>query len=596
MVWKLEISNIAGIQSGSATVESGVNAVQAENWQGKSSLLTAIETVMGCREALMEGADRGEVELAADDGRYHVALRRDDGQIVKDGEPYLTDEQDRITAELFAFLGERNEVRHAVRAGKSLEDVLLRPLDFENIDEQIAQLQSERNAVETELDRAESAAAELPTVEETITELEAKLSDLKERRAELEAGAESDAVSEKREEYSEAISERERVESQIERLERTVETTTEKIEERREELENLSLPDTSEDLKAEINEAREKKQRAEEAANILQSIYGPMKRILDEERLDLVSDVDHGLMGDNLNCWTCGQETTKDDIEAQLESFREKVSEHQRRANEHRQRIDALTDKRRERERIKRRQQTLESEIDDLEDRLADREVSLQNARERRADLEDQIERLSEEIDDLDDDRTELESEIKYTRTRLEEAREEKADLKTVAERRETLQAEIDALTDEIHQLRDRKERIKREMREAFDEAIQDIITRFEVGFETARLTSTFDLVVARQGREVDLDAMSEGEVELIGIVTALAGYEAFNVDEILPALLVDNLGSLSEENLQTLVEYLTGRPDYLVFTSYPEHSFPDTHVIDPTEWDIATNSFEVST
>lgn len=117
---------------------------------------------------------------------------------------------------------------------------------------------------------------------------------------------------------------------------------------------------------------------------------------------------------------------------------------------------------------------------------------------------------------------------------------------------------------------------------------MQDILARFGTGFETARLTADFDIVVARDGQEASLDALSEGELELIGFVAALAGRQSFDVDETIPLMLVDGLGGLDDDNLHTLIEYLQQGTEYLVFTAYPEYTAFDGHEIDPTEWTVA--------
>jgi hypothetical protein len=116
------------------------------------------------------------------------------------------------------------------------------------------------------------------------------------------------------------------------------------------------------------------------------------------------------------------------------------------------------------------------------------------------------------------------------------------------------------------------------------------VLSRFDAGFEAARLTPDFELVVARDGQEASLEALSEGELELLGFVAALAGYEAFDVAGTVPVMLVDGVGGLDDDNHQTLVEYLQERTEYLVFTAYPEYTAFEGSEIDPGEWTIATD------
>ena len=596
MTWDISISNVAGIRSGEATIDPSVNAIRGTNWQGKSSFIAAIETAMGTEAVLTEGEDEGHVELTTEDESVSVDLVRENGTVVREGTPLLADEQTRAAAALFMFLDDENDVRQAVRNHENLEDVLTRPLDFENIDEKIEDLTQERNQVERELEQAQDAADELPGKEETVRTLENELEDLEARRDQLVAqngdGGDTDT---QRDELSDAKAERDSVESQIERLERSVERTRDKLDERRDELEELEVPKTDEDLEAEIAAEKERHRELEANAELLQSIYAPTKRLIDEERLDLITDVQRDIVGDTIECWTCGEETARDDIADNLRRLSDQIAELRSAAREKKERVDELQERRNEYKRASRRESDLESEIDTLESKLDERTESLDGSRERLDEIEARIDELSEEVQDSNDELTDLESEIKYTRARLEDARDDRDSLEARAEQREQLQTAYDELTEEITELRNRKTKIKRRTREAFDDAIQDLLSRFDVGFEMVRLTSNFDLVVARDGRESSLDALSEGELELLGIVACLAGYEAFDVTDDVPIMLLDGLGGLADQNLQTLIEYLSERVQYLVFTTYPENTQFEAHTIEPGEWSVVSPKTNVA-
>jgi hypothetical protein len=142
-------------------------------------------------------------------------------------------------------------------------------------------------------------------------------------------------------------------------------------------------------------------------------------------------------------------------------------------------------------------------------------------------------------------------------------------------------------LTAEIENLRTRKDRIRRQTRDSFRTHITELIDRFETGFETARLTDTFEIVVARDGREASLTALSQGERELLGIIAGIAGYEAFEMAADIPVLLLDNLGVLTDRNVEILIDHLRNRAEYLVFTSYPEHTAFAGNEIDVSDWSV---------
>ncbi|WP_336361730.1 archaea-specific SMC-related protein [Haladaptatus sp. ZSTT2] len=588
MTWKLTITNIAGIRTGKATIEPGINAVRGSNWQGKSSLLTAIETAMGTETVLTEGETSGDVTLETKEKTARVDLTRENGTVVSQGTPYLTTEQQQTAARLYAFLDEDNAVRQAVRNGENMEAVLMRPLDFENIDEQIATLKAERNQVEAELERAESASNKLPQVEQQIASIEDELDSLRRKRSDLGDG-QTEGDDGKRDELANAKAERDRVENQIDRLERTVERTEEKLAEIREQRDELTIPETPDDLEAELETHREQYEQRRRDAELLQSVYAPTKRILDENRLDLITEVTHELAADSATCWTCGTDATRAAFDEHVDKLQSRVASLWEAANEHEAQFNELQSRKEELREAQQRVADLEDQRADLERRLEERTASLKTAESRLTELESNIESLSEAVKEDDDKLADVDGEIKYAEARLEDAREQRETLETQAQQKDTLQAECDRIDEEIVSLRTRKEALKQRTREAFEAAMQELIPRFAVGFETARLTSTFDLVVARDGREASLDALSEGEVELLGLVAALAGYEAFDVADTVPIMLVDNLGGLADENLQTLVEYLESRATYLVVTTYPEHSSFEGHTINPGEWTVVS-------
>lgn len=587
MTWTIEIENVAGIRRGEATIHSGLNVVRSSNWQGKSSFLTAIETAMGTASVLTEGEERGAVELDAGDHHVRVELVRSDGTVRRRGEPLLTDDRARAAAGLYAFLDEDNEVRRAVRDGENLEDVLTRPLEFENLDERIDGLVRERDEVDAELSRAEDAGSQLSRVERRINELRGEIADLEAERAEFVD--DDDDSSDHRESLSSALAAREDVEKRIERIRRSVERTREKLEASRAELDDLSVPGTADDLERQLNDAREAHEESERDAELLQSVYAPTKRLLAEDRLELITDVDRGMARDTLPCWTCGTETTREAIEANLERLSDRVTDLRSRASRYGEEVDRLEGRLEEYREAKRRRTDLESEIADLEATLEARETSLEKARDRHSTLDGRIEELSGLVASADERITEIEGDIKYTRAQLEDLREEREELESRARMRAQLREQRDAITTEIAELRTRKETLRQRTREAFDSAVRDVLDRFDTGFETARLTPDFELVVARDGRETHVGALSEGEVEVVGLVAALAGYEAFDVADDVPVMLVDGLGGLDDDNQGTLMSYLEDRADYLVFTAYPDYSGPADNTITPDGWSVVS-------
>jgi len=590
MAWHLSIENIAGIRRGEADLEPGVNAVRASNWQGKSSFLAGIETAFGTATPLTEGQQTGRVDLTTGEQDVAVELTRSNGTISRTGTPYLTTEYDRVCASLFAFLDEDNEVRRAVRNGDNLEAVLTRPLDFENIDEQIRDLRTEREQVERELERAREAADRLPQLQQRVTSLESELDSLRTERTDLETDTDGDADA--RSELSELRAERDRVSDRIERLETTAERVRETLAEKRAELDSLTVPSDT-DVESELEAVHEERRDVERDLELLQAVYEANRRVLDEGRVQLLTDVSHDMLTDSVSCWLCGEATTRDEMESQLAALDRQIGELRARADTYREQITELEEQRDEIRTARRRESDLTDRIADLESRLAETEESLETARETRSELESRIDDLAAAVDTTREQRTDLESEIKYLEAELADAREDLETTENRADKRSLLEDEYESMSDEITSLRNRKDEIKRQVRESFSTALDDLLDRFDAGFETARLTSTFDLVVARDGREAQLDALSEGERELLGIVAALAGHEAFDVSDRVPVLLLDGLGGLASDNLRILVEYLRHRAPYLVLTAYPEHEWFDGHELSPADWDVVSHDVD---
>lgn len=590
MTWTLEIENIAGIRSGEADIKPGVNVVRASNWQGKSSFVRAIKTAMGTDQPLTEGESRGRVQLQTPAETVAVQLHRQGQSASVDGTPYLTEAYAQRCAELYAFLDENNVVRRAVRNDENLEDVLTEPLDLENIDEQIRELKHEREQVEAELERATKAGNRVLSLERQIEDIETELDELREEReAVAEGDRENDDVDSLRQELSENRSEKAKVTDLINRTENSIERAREKLSDRYEQLEAIETTDET-DIETRIAEAKDGLSDLERDKELLESLYSVNSRILKEDRVELVTDVDHGLMGDEHACWVCGQDTNTDAIETRLEAIRDEIESLSSTVAERRERVETLQEERDEQKRMRHRERDLQQEIQSLEDTLNDREDSLESARERHDFLSERIDELESRVDESDDRLTSIESEIKYKESELADLEDELKTCRTEADRRDTLEEEQDELTAEIESLRNRKDRIRAETREAFDEAITEVASLFETSFESAHLTGNFDLVVARDSREVSLDALSEGELELVGLVAALAGYEAYDVDELVPVMLLDGLGGLADENLRTLVDYLEERTSFLVLTTYPENTSFGDWEIDPQEWSVVSN------
>jgi predicted nucleic acid-binding Zn-ribbon protein len=591
-MWDLEIRNIAGIKQGETTLEDGVNVVQASNWQGKSSLVQAITTAMGTSRPLTEGEPAGKVELHSGDEDYRIELRRENGRIIQEGSPYLTSERDRACADLFAFLDERNPIREAVRTNGDLKPLLTRPLDLENIDQQIRDRQQERDRLDREIETVERQANRQDTLQQRVTKLEGELEELREEYAAIESESE-DGGDDHSEELTEKRTELERTRRTIEQRESQIDRLEDQLEEKREALEDLELPEAA-DVQEELADAEEQHDEVQSEIDVLETIYNTNKQILENDQVDVVTDVDRQLSGDDVACWVCGQEAERSAIEDRLEGLSEEISERRQLVAELQSEIHELKDTQQEREQAQRRERNLEDSISELEHRLTEKRADLETAEERRGELETTVEELEDSIEETADQADELESEITRVEVRLEDAREELEDAESAAEELQQLEDQREEIAEEIATLRDRKDAVISDLVDSFEASITTVIDVFDPSFESARLVDTddgFELVIARDGREVGVDALSEGEVELLGFVVALAGYLTYDVSERVPVMVLDAMGGLAGEHLQKLVAFLEEQAPMVVTTCYPEQGDFGETLVSPSEWEVVSDS-----
>ena len=600
---EIDIENIAGIRSGKADIAAGLNVVRAENWQGKSSFIRAIEVGMGTtgdageQHPLRDGAAEGSVRLVCDSESYETTLVREGGTVLREGDTYLTAEQDRICARLFAFLGENNPVRAAVRRGETLGTLLTKPLDIENIDEEIARIKEQKRTVESNLQQARAASEQIVSVEKEIRELESDIEDLESRREQFRTDTPSATSNEGHDRLSSKRAEREQVRNQITTLRNKIDRQESKLEDHKSTLAELAVPDRPTDTE-EIQEKRERIRELETNSTLLEDLYRTNKRVLDEGKAGMVSDIDHSLFDDELTCWICGEQTAESTIADRLAAINEQIENFQSEREQLEGEIKSIQQRRDEIRAKQRKKNDLESAISELEVEIEENRSRLADREKKLAELTAEVEKLAESVTETSQQRTEVESELKYKRAELEDRREKLEELDSRAKEREQLKEERDQLRSEIESLRRRKNEKKREVAERFESTMGEIITRFDLGFDAARLApktnsegeiTDYELIIARDGRETTREALSEGEVELLGIVTALAGYETYTVSQRVPLTLLDGLTALSRENYYELVEYLRDRTECLVTTAYPEIDEFDAHTVRPYDWDVVS-------
>ncbi|MEY7851065.1 archaea-specific SMC-related protein [Natrarchaeobius sp. A-rgal3] len=591
----LSIENVGGIDSVDCTLTDELNVVTGPNSSNKTSFLEAVAFGLGRSTVpIKNDAETARVELSLD-GETVVRTATQTGHGLEiDGEGWIDDPEDIELFEQFACLFEFSTVRSAVRNDENFEDVLKGPMDIDALEAERERKIVEKNELATEIESQanveEQIAArkrELETKRETAVELEAALDDLRDKQREITDDEEFEELQETR---SQLVTRREDYRTQIENYEDAIDR----------------LADQIADIEAELEEARETV--SEYDAESLESEKASIRDDLDEitNRLDILQSVltanremqssaytgvlgqQHGLTGDTITCWACGNEATAEefdetvaDLTELIEADKERRAEYEPRLREINEQIDAVDEARR-------RVETLESKKRSLEEQLEDRRDSLETNREQIEALEAEIESTEEQLTrkeaEQENETSDLTDEIESTRvelhsvqTDIERLESTIDDLEADREERERNRERIESLRDEIHTLTERIENLEQRLQTQFNEAMDELIELLEYeAIERVWLDGNFDLIVAREEdgvtRQDTIHNLSESEREMVGLVLALAGYIAYDVADAVPILVIDTLGAFDAERATGLLEYFTDESPLLITALLPDN------------------------
>jgi predicted nucleic acid-binding Zn-ribbon protein len=612
-MWNLTVKNIGGIRAGSTSIAGGLNVIQASNFRGKSSLVTAIMTALGATghyddHPLTEGTAEGEVTLAADEGKYNVKLKRGSLNAVdRTGEPYISDETEQVAARLFACLDEDNPVRMAVRNGEDLTDLLQAPLEIEDLEAQIETLKIEKREIETEITEAERAGEQLTSVQEEVTHLERELEELYERRQGLaDEGDSKDQIENLSDEISNKSGKLANLGDDITRIEQEIERKQDSLSQKEAEQDQLEVPDEVDDTQ-DLDVLRDRIDNINRQIDLVEDLYRANQNVVDAGELDIITEIDRSITADEVECWVCGQQTTKSDIENYISRLQSEISELREQKGDIQAELEEARSRRREVRQARSKKEQLQRDIQQLKASIDERRGTLEKKRDRKEELETEIEALREKLADAEDEFNEELTDVKTTirtkETKLESKRQKLESLEQQHEALGELEQEYQEVQSELENLRNRKKTTQESLQEQFNTVIADIIEVLQPGFSSARLVlktdeqgavDKIDLEIARdidsKGKRTSVDTLSEGEVELIGLVVALAGYHAFNVRSTAPCILIDGISQLATEHLRRVTSYIDDMSAILVTTAYPEAGEFEGHIIDPEEWDVVSD------
>lgn len=612
---EVSVTNIGGVSQGRLAIQPGVTVLAGENASNKSSLLQGVSAVLGGpTPSLKSDADRGEVVLDVDGEEYYVAVESKGGRTVVTDERRYSPERD--LCELFVSLDEMNPIRRAVVGDGDLHDLLMRPVDTDEIEAEIARLERRKVTIDEQIaerDRLEDRLTSLESREASLeADLEAVERELTETRRAVRDIEADGAASEDAQDLLDALeatrNERETVRNRVETQRNAITSLREERESVRDRLESRDDDGSDDELASvteQIEQLRQQKTALTNTINSLSPIVEMNQQLLGDESTlpdrmaesDVLGELDPSSR--ELTCWTCGSHIERAQIAEQVQVVQEIIQENreQRRViddqiaslTERKHRIEAV---RAEREDLADRDHELDREVTRRERALSDLEADLDALDEEIADLESAVEETAElrdsEVVDLHQRASELEYERGQLESTLESVRAEIEDAEVELDRRADLIEEREAVTARLQAQRDRIESIERETVETINECMQDVLDLLgyrnvervwvERVARRGRSDADFELHVVRTSDdgvayEDVIGHLSKSEREVIGLVVALAGYIVHDVGKEVPVVVVDAIEMLDADRIRALLDFFTRHADYVIAAALPEEA-----------------------
>lgn len=630
---RLTAENIGGIEQTTVDFSPGVTILVGRNATNRTSFLQTVMAALGSERVTMKGdADEARVELTLGGETYTRYLRRGSAGLVTEGEPFLNDP---TVADLFAFLLESSDARQAVRTGQDLRELIMRPVDTDEIQAEIGQLVQKRETLRHDVTEIEDLKSDLPQLERKRTrlqnEIDTRKQELDATKAELEAAdGRVDETRAKKSNLEDKLTELRALRSELDDVRYDIDTERESLQSLKTERQDLKtkradLPEVpthkSDEIRADIEQLRQEKQQLETAVNDLQSVIGFNEQLLVDAASgtfaelaepDTESITDQLLEGDQVSCWTCGSIVEKGQIRTTVDQLQElsqrkvgNVDQINRELNQLQSEQQEIEQTQRELDRIEQRTTAIEREVEETEARI----VELQSRRE---ELTGEIESIEAEVDDLESENygdvldlhkeaNNHEYELGQLEGDLDRVEAEIANIEDRIAEEADLNEQLEDTNTEINSLRTKIERIEREAVEQFNTHMETVLElleyanldriwleRVEQDVRDGRekvAKSGFELHVVRTTDsgvtyEDTIDHLSESEREVTGLVFALAGYLAHEVYNDIPFILLDSLEAIDSGRIAELVEYLTNYTGYLFVALLPEDAaaLPDSY------------------
>lgn len=381
---ELSVENIGGIDACTVTFRPGTTILSGENATNRTSLLSALNGALGgTAPTVKSDADTGRVELVlydttADTDAADAAVRitrtydrGGRGTVTVSGDGYI-DDPDLV--DTFVTLFETNDARQAVQHGGDIRDVLMRPVDTGEIEQELTEKTSDRESLERELSDLKSRIEKEPALMERRESLQTELDAVTERIEELESVvAEYEADEEMAEEAEELVDDLDGKRDEVRELEDELEVFENELDALHDEEAELrdqaaelyqNVTDDGEAVEAEfvkadeieaipwdavtdenrISELEDKVIRLRTRKNEVSSTIDELTRIIEFNRstlddasqlpgvTDTGSDVTDELAPDSdrdVECWTCGSTVSRDAIQSRTSELQSYLDEKQ---------------------------------------------------------------------------------------------------------------------------------------------------------------------------------------------------------------------------------------------------------------------------
>lgn len=620
----VHVENLGGIEKLDFELTPGISLLAGENATNRSSLLRSLAAALGGEEsaaALKTDAEDGSVQLTIGDTQYTRTYTETTTGYARSGQPYCDSPE---LVDTFVALFADNPARVAVGQGDELRQLLMRPVDTDEIRREIRRKQDEKSTLKSEIEQIEGRERELPALEEDRQRLLGELQELESEIEEVHAQAdeveptegESQEVAELRDELEQRRGELRDAEDQLDTVERKIEFRRgerDKLTSEREEITaDLGEFTDVDQLDAEIDRLNNEVSRLESQRRTLRTAIEDLQTVV--EMNETISQGELALPGieasDDLTaaldpnsrrveCWTCGTEVERDRVTERIETFRGLLQEQREEVSALDQRLEELRDERSEYESRREKYAELRTRRDEIGDRVEMHDDQLATLKTEREELQDDIAELEAEIAGVEEELSQLETEkgdeqsefvetqqrlteLERNRGRLEskltETTEEIEEIESLREERETKENRLNTLSDELEQLRGQIDRLEMQLVETLNGMLEDLVEKLEYR-NIARIwverktsvdhgeDSTFELRIVREGEdgavyEDTVDTLSESEREVIGLVVALAGYLVHDIDEQIPFILIDSVEMVDAQRLAGLLQYIVERSD----------------------------------